>query len=270
MRYVCVSTILILFAGDFVVAHSSLRHASLDVLLVALLRTALSCSFAGCLIGIDSLSLLKIVSVALTIGGVITVTLVDNGTASSGGGASASLAGDLVCLVSACGYGVYTNTLKWRVRDERRVSMPMLFGFVGVANIVLLAPVLPLLHYTGVERFVWPSWRALGLITLNGLIGSVLSDVLSLYTVLLTSPLVTSLGMSLTIPISMLLQTITRNTHFKVLYMLGSLMVVCGFALTAVVAPSATLQRWCARCACAWRQRGETATAKRQRSNWDS
>ena len=43
----------------------------------------------------------------------------------------------------------------------RAISMPLFFGFVGIINIFLLWPFGVLLHYTGIERFEWPSGNAL-------------------------------------------------------------------------------------------------------------
>jgi len=63
----------------------------------------------------------------------------------------------------------------------------------------------------GVEPFSMPSKATLGLLTANGLIGTVVSDYLWARSVLLLSPLISTLGLSLTIPCSMLAQVSFSN-----------------------------------------------------------
>ena len=65
---------------------------------------------------------------------------------------------------------------KHRIGDDSRISMGMFFGFVGFWNLVLLWPFFFILHYTGLETFSWPPWPVVGYLTLNGLVGTVLSD----------------------------------------------------------------------------------------------
>ena len=79
-----------------------------------------------------------------------------------------SIYGDLIALLGAMVYACYAIYLRVRIPDERALSMPMFFGFVGLLNLVLLPPFGVLLHYTGVERFVWPSPKTLGFLFLNG------------------------------------------------------------------------------------------------------
>lgn len=66
---------------------------------------------------------------------------------------------------------------------------------------------------------------------MNGFIGTVLSDYLWLWAVLLTSPLVATVGLSLTIPLAMLTDIVLKGKSFTWLYLLGSALVVGGFLL---------------------------------------
>ena len=76
-----------------------------------------------------------------------------------------------------------------------------------------------------------PSWTVMGYLVLNGLIGTVLSDYLWMLSVLLTSPVVATLGLSLTIPGSMLADFVIHQSRFSWLYVLGSILVLMGFVV---------------------------------------
>jgi solute carrier family 35, member F5 len=44
-------------------------------------------------------------------------------------------------------------------------------------NTILMWPLFFVVHYTGVETFEIPSWEVIGYLFLNGMFGTVLSDV---------------------------------------------------------------------------------------------
>ncbi|KAJ2328478.1 hypothetical protein GGH92_009854, partial [Coemansia sp. RSA 2673] len=112
--------------------------------------------------------------------------------------------GDMLALLSAALYGCYTTLLKRRIGDESRLDTPLFFGAVGLANILLLWPGFILLHYSGIETFQLPRSGSMWLmIVVNAMIGTFVSDYLWLLAMLMTSPLVVTLGLSLTIPLSM-------------------------------------------------------------------
>ncbi|GAA5908178.1 hypothetical protein JCM8208_000334 [Rhodotorula glutinis] len=177
---------------------------------------------AGACAGVESFSVGKLVSVALSITGVTIVSLSDSklparpvevdpsspiasiATASNGKPASSNpLLGDALALLSALAYAAYVLLLKVRIRNEQRVSMTLFFGFVGLFNILLIWPVGVLLHLLGVETFEMPHGKLLwGSLLVNAAITFV-SDALYLRAMLLTSPLAVTLGLSLTIPLAL-------------------------------------------------------------------
>lgn len=71
--------------------------------------------------------------------------------------ASRPLLGDSLALLSAVFYALYVILLKVRIREESRIDMQLFFGFVGLVNILCCWPVGFFLHFTGVERFEFPS-----------------------------------------------------------------------------------------------------------------
>jgi solute carrier family 35 protein F5 len=63
--------------------------------------------------------------------------------------------------------------------------------------------------------------------------GTFLSQLLWARSVLLTSPLVATCGLSLTIPVAMVADLVLRSQSFGVVYLAGSICVVGGFVLVA-------------------------------------
>jgi len=92
---------------------------------------------------------------------------------------------------------------------EREFNLRVLFGFIGLFNLVLLAPVVTVLHATGAEDLSALTPYIFGLIVVKGLIDNVLSDLLWAQAILLTSPTVATIGLSLTVPMAMLADLIT-------------------------------------------------------------
>ena len=68
----------------------------------------------------------------------------------------APILGDLLALLSAAIAAMYLVLFKRRVRDESRVDMRLLFGFMGTLNGVCMLPVGLLLHLLRAERFGLP------------------------------------------------------------------------------------------------------------------
>jgi solute carrier family 35 protein F5 len=87
----------------------------------------------------------------------------------------APLIGDFLALLGAIFYGCYTTLLKLRIGSEDRIDMSLFFGFVGAFNVLLLWPVIPILHYIGLETFEIPMNSTLWIvILLNAFIGTFL------------------------------------------------------------------------------------------------
>lgn len=78
------------------------------------------------------------------------------------------LFGDALALLAALFFAIYVTLLKVRVGDESRIDMQLLFGLVGLLNIVVCWPVGLVLHLTGAEVFEWPNGgRMWGIILIN-------------------------------------------------------------------------------------------------------
>ncbi|KAI5357138.1 putative EamA domain-containing protein [Septoria linicola] len=137
--------------------------------------------------------------------------------------------GDFLAFLSAVMYGLYAVFMKKRIGDESRVNMPVFFGFVGLINVLLLWPGLFIFHWTNIETFeLPPDWRVTLVIILNS-VGSLVSDMAWAYAVLLTSPIVVTVGLSMTIPLSLIGQMVLDNQTAGPWYWLGASIVVLSF-----------------------------------------
>ncbi len=186
----------------------------------------------GAAAGVDSFTVVKLLAVMCALGGVALVSLED--TEQDG---SDSLKGDLLCVLSSMMYACYIVFLKLRIPHEDQVNMTMFFAFLGLINFVVLMPFFYVLSATGVETWEWPSSETLSFLSLNAFVGSVLSDYLWLFSVVLTSPVVSTVGLSLTIPFAMLSDVVLgKAKSFSAAYLLGCFLVLVGFFLVNVPA----------------------------------
>jgi len=137
--------------------------------------------------------------------------------------------GDMLAFISAVVYGIYAVVMKKRIGDEGRVNMPLFFGMVGLLNVVLMWPGFILLHVAGIERFALPPTGRIWIIILVNSTSSLVSDFCWAFAMLLTSPLVVTVGLSLTIPLSLVGQMIIDGLYSGFTYWLGAFIVFLSF-----------------------------------------
>lgn len=137
--------------------------------------------------------------------------------------------GDVMAFVSAVLYGFYTVFMKKRIGNESRANMPLFFGLVGLCNIVLLWPVFIILHLTRIETFELPPTSRILTIVLVNSASSMISDFCWAYAMLLTSPLIVTVGLSLTIPCSLVGQMLLDAQYASALYWVGAGIMVLSF-----------------------------------------
>lgn len=142
-----------------------------------------------------------------------------------------SLAGDIIAMVSCVGYGVYTTIIKFYVPEDRDVPMQLLLGYVGVVTGLLLLPVLLLLIGMKWGSMDGLTGEAFGFITLNGFADTVVADYFWARAVLLTSPTVATIGMSITIPLALITDLLVNQIVPTYTSILGSLTVIVGFIM---------------------------------------
>ncbi|GAA5970835.1 hypothetical protein JCM11641_004471 [Rhodosporidiobolus odoratus] len=207
---------------------------------------------AGACAGVETFTVGKLLSVILSVAGVVIVSLSDSKlptpptspgdstpipstvSPSSTPAYSNPLLGDALALLSAVAYAAYVLLLKVRIRNEDRVSMTLFFGFVGAWCIVLFPPLGWFLHKIGVERFQLPHGGALwASLAINAGITFV-SDALYLRAMLLTSPLAVTLGLSLTIPLA-IAGDLYRSAPVSFASLFGGVLVLSSFVGNGVL-----------------------------------
>jgi len=201
----------------------------------SLFSFALSVCFAG-----ETYSKAKLAGVFCTIAGTVMVAFADaNGdddnTEGESRDVSSVLAGDGVALIGAIAYSCYTVLIKVYVPNDDAVAMPLLFGYLGMLNALILAPFLFLaavFSRGGIFENLSP--EVFGLICLGGLFDNVLSDYLWARAVVLTTPTIATVGLSLTIPLAFLSDAFFNAVVPSPLSALGALTVIAGFILVNV------------------------------------
>ncbi|CAI5511444.1 unnamed protein product [Closterium sp. Naga37s-1] len=150
---------------------------------------------------------------------------------------SQHLVGDIFGLLSAVSYGVYTTLLRKYVGDdeagEEKADMQKVFGYIGLVTLLGLWWIVFPLHVVGWEPLaVMPSTVNLDEdIVANSLVGSVVSDYCWALSVVWTTPLVATLGLSLTIPLAMVADMVMHGRQYSFVYILGSVQVFGGFLI---------------------------------------
>lgn len=195
----------------------------------------------GRLFRVEKLTIIKVAAVFTSFTGVVLVSLSDSKSSQqpSGPASRSSLhqvthrlphpiLGDTLALISALFYALYVILLKVRIKSESRVDMQLFFGFVGLFSVVMCWPVGLVLHLTGGETFELPrGGKVLTGVLINMAI-TLSSDYLYVLAMLKTTPLVVTVGLSLTIPLAVLGDFIRgKDTHAQVIF--GAALVLISF-----------------------------------------
>lgn len=228
--------------------NAALRYTSVGSTTVLASTSGLFTMAMGALLGFERFSLSRLGAVLTSFFGVVLVTLADSSTMAPANQPptptqqhvfprmilpppSHPIVGDVLALLSAAFYALYLSLLKVRIKDESRVDMQLFFGFVGLFNIIGCWPLGLVLHLTGIEEFVWPSgWKAWsGVIVNMGVTFS--SDYLYVIAMLKTTPLVVTLGLTLTIPLAIVGDMVLQSRFASALGLFGALLVVGAFGV---------------------------------------
>ncbi|KAI2025426.1 hypothetical protein LOZ45_003337 [Ophidiomyces ophidiicola] len=212
----------------------------------------------GALLGVEKFTTRKLLGVVASLIGIVIISRVDlSGSSDKNRGSfphkspTELAVGNAMAALSAILYGVYTTVMKKQAGDENRISMPLFFGLVGLWNTILMWPGFLILHFTGLETFEWPDKGLIWSIILVGILKSIsprqstykiligytqvnaatslISDICWAYAMLLTTPLVVTVGLSMTIPLSLVAQIFIHGQYSSPLYWIGAAVVFFSF-----------------------------------------
>ncbi|KAK8154490.1 hypothetical protein BKA80DRAFT_283968 [Phyllosticta citrichinensis] len=225
------------FAANYFTA-ACLEHTTVASSTILTSTSSIWTLLCGAFIGVEQFTVRKLIGVLASLMGIVLISTVDisgtnnsdanRGTFPAKSGAEIAL-GDFLAFLSAVMYGFYAVLMKKRIGDESRVSMPLFFGLVGLFNVVLLWPGLVILHLTGIEPFTMPPTARVLVIVLVNSASSLVSDFCWAYSMLLTSPLIVTVGLSMTIPCSLIGQIFINGQTSNWVYWLGAIVVLGSF-----------------------------------------
>ncbi len=220
------------FAGNFAY---QMALAQTEVAVVNVLSST-SCLFTLILSAIfpssengDKFTLSKLLAVFFSMVGVFLVSYADLNLEDG------VPVGAIWTLIGALFYAIYIVLLRRKVAHEDNMDSPMFFGFVGAFNALFLWPGLALFHVSGVEPFEAPTTRQLEFLIVNGLIGTVLSELLWLLGCFYTSSLVATLAIGLTIPLSVLADIAWKGKSYGAVFYAGAAPMFVSFFVVAML-----------------------------------
>eukprot|EP01024_Parvocaulis_polyphysoides_P063951 TRINITY_DN7416_c0_g3_i2.p1 TRINITY_DN7416_c0_g3~~TRINITY_DN7416_c0_g3_i2.p1 ORF type:complete len:382 (+),score=30.10 TRINITY_DN7416_c0_g3_i2:124-1269(+) len=177
----------------------------------------------------------KLLSIVVCMLGVIMVTVVDMEMSKDQNGTNGGVVGDLVTILSAFFYASYTVAIRMMLGDDSESDMAAFFGYVGLINAVALLPVLIVCLATGAIVMANISRSSLLWVATKGLLDNVLADYLWARAVLLIGPTIATVGLSIQVPLSLVVDPMMGTPVWAtdpmsiLVTILGATLVLLGF-----------------------------------------
>ncbi|CCF59867.1 hypothetical protein KAFR_0I00860 [Kazachstania africana CBS 2517] len=186
--------------------------------------------FIGVLLSIESIDSTKLFGLVVSFMGIVILVTNSNADPVSQFHSNPyyTMIGNILALSSAFIYGVYSTLFKKLI--NKKLNIKLFFGFIGIFSLVTFWPVLLLLHVTKIEILQFPSnTKILSIVILNCSIAFI-SDICWAKAILLTNPLIVTMGLSFTIPFAILGDFLFKgNSNFNQIYLIGATLILTSF-----------------------------------------
>lgn len=190
----------LLYLGSNYATYLSFDYTSVGSASILLSTCGFFTLLFGRIVGIEQLSLTRILAVLISVGGVLLLGIPEFRDSRT------RALGNLIALTAAFLYGVYSTYLKRIAIDESRLNMTLLFGLSGLYTLLFLWPVFGILHLTGYETLEMPSATTAVHIAINVIVGGLIPNYLWNVAYIGTSPLMVAIGLSFNIPLTLIVE----------------------------------------------------------------
>ena len=188
--------------------------------------------FFSSICGVEDVTSNKVLGVMFCLGGVVLVSISDRENAGNSDSDTNSLFGDVMGIIGALGYGLYTTLIKLKVPEVEMVSIQLLFGWVGVVNAILFLPAIIVLVVYKLDNIYQLTGRVFGFILVEEIFDAVIANFLYTKAVILTSPTIVTVGVSLTIPLAIVTDVLKGNVgYITTSTVVGAVGVTMGFII---------------------------------------
>uniref|UniRef100_A0A7E4ZZ91 Solute carrier family 35 member F5 n=1 Tax=Panagrellus redivivus TaxID=6233 RepID=A0A7E4ZZ91_PANRE len=144
--------------------------------------------------------------------------------------------GLFLALVSAFCYAAFLHTFSSMTGTRGKVDRFLMFGTIGLFSVFACTPLILAAHATKLEpQLPWPTREELGLVIVNGLVGSIFADYLWIWATELTSSLISSLSLTLSIPLSFVADSLFRGTPPSPAQIIASFPIMASFVGAALI-----------------------------------
>jgi solute carrier family 35 protein F5 len=227
----------LLFMGNYFY-NKSLMFTSVSSCIVITNLNGSFTLFFSYWMGVEDASQTKVWGVILCLIGVVLVALGDRTEEISNVSTDSSnvIFGDLLALLGAVSYGLYTTLIKVKIGEKESSSKGMLlFGYMGMWILVLGSPVIIYMAIIRSSSIEGLTGNILAFIFGEEIFDSVVANQLYAAAAVLTSPSVAAVGEALTIPLTIIADFLfVSGISVTVYTVVGGFLVTLGFLVLAL------------------------------------